>query len=47
MTNPIAIVLGLILLGGIITDVVMSGGSNLLFLAKKFTEFTDWIAFWR
>lgn len=47
MTNSIAIILGALILAGLIADTVMTGGSNLLFLAKKFTEFTNWIAFWR
>lgn len=47
MTNPIAIVLGLIIAASILADLLLSGGVNLLFLAKKFAEFTEWIAFWR
>lgn len=47
MTNSIAIPLGALILIGIVADVFLTGGANLLFLARKFTEFTNWIAFWR
>lgn len=47
MTNPIAIVLGSLVLAAIIADMMLSGGANLLFLAKKGTDFTEWMAFWR
>lgn len=47
MTNTIAIFLGAIIVIALIADLVLSGGNNILFLAKKFTEFTEWIAFWR
>jgi hypothetical protein len=47
MTNPLAIFLGLLVTILIITDIVLTDGLNLLFLARKFTEFTEWMAFWR
>lgn len=47
MTNSIAFVLGLFILAAILGDVVLTGADNLLFLAKKFMEFLEWIAFWR
>ncbi len=47
MTNQIAIVLGLMILAGIGADIVLNDGDGLLFLAKKFWDLSDWIAFWR
>jgi hypothetical protein len=47
MTNPLAIFLGLLVTILIITDIVLTDGLTLLFLARKFTEFTEWMAFWR
>lgn len=47
MTNQISIVLGLLILAGIGADMFLNDGSALLFLAKKFWDLSDWIAFWR
>ncbi|MFC4214165.1 hypothetical protein [Pseudophaeobacter arcticus] len=47
MTNKIAIWLGLLLLSGVIADLFLSGGDNLLFLGRKLFELIDWVAFWR
>ena len=47
MTNQIAIALGLILAGLIGVDAVVFDGSNSLYLAKKFADLIEWIAFWR
>ncbi|WP_390915046.1 hypothetical protein [Pseudosulfitobacter sp. SM2401] len=47
MTNPIAVVLGLILIGMIIGDVIVFDAANLLFLGKKLADLIEWIAFWR
>lgn len=47
MTNSIAIVLGLIIIGGIVADMTMMDGANLLFLGKKFFDLLHWLAFWR
>ena len=47
MTNPIAFVLGLIIVIGICVDIFMFDTANLLFLARKLAEFTEWLAFWR
>ncbi len=47
MTNPLAIILGSLVVLAILADVLLSGGANLLFLAKKGTDFTEWMAFWR
>ncbi len=47
MTNRIAIVLGLLIFGAIILDYLFYGTEHLVFLAKKFTELLEWVAFWR
>ncbi|KUF11846.1 hypothetical protein [Pseudoponticoccus marisrubri] len=47
MTNPIAIVLGLILLGAVAADLVLWDGTNLVFVGKKLFSLIDWLAFWR
>ncbi|MGC1504815.1 MAG: hypothetical protein WA782_11840 [Sulfitobacter sp.] len=47
MTNTIAIVLGGLILGALVVDIMMFGTQHLLFLGKKFFELIEWIAFWR
>ncbi|WP_203564892.1 hypothetical protein [Aliiroseovarius sp. PrR006] len=47
MTNQLAIILGAVILLLVGLDIVVWGGENLLFLAKKFLELTEWVAFWR
>ncbi|MBT2130760.1 hypothetical protein [Aliiroseovarius lamellibrachiae] len=47
MTNPIAIFLGIVIVAFFGLDFTLFDGENSLFLAKKFTEFTEWLAFWR
>lgn len=47
MTNRIAIVLGLIIIGAIVVDYIYYGTEHVVFLAKKLTELIEWLAFWR
>lgn len=47
MTNTLAIWIGALIVGAIFVDVMFFGTDQLLFLARKFTEFTEWMAFWR
>lgn len=47
MTNRLAVILGLLIVGAIIADIVLNDGIALVFLGKKFAEFLEWIAFWR
>jgi hypothetical protein len=47
MTNRIAAVLGLILLGLLLADVLVFGSEHIVFLAKKLLDLIDWMAFWR
>lgn len=46
MTNRIAIVLGLILLGAATLDFFFFGFEHLVFLGKKLIDLIDWMAFW-
>lgn len=47
LTNQIALFLGILILASVGFDIWAFDGANLLFLGKKFLEFTEWIAFWR
>ncbi len=47
MTNTIALILAVLILIGIAVDVTVYGTEHLLFLARKFFELLDWVAFWR
>lgn len=47
MTNQIAIALGVLILLGIGYDMTWNDGVNLLFLARKFADLVEWLAFWR
>ena len=47
VTNQIALILGILILGLVGADWLLADGSSLLFLSKKFLEFTEWVAFWR
>ena len=47
MTNTIAVVLGVLILGALTIDVMFYGTEHLLFLGQKFADFIEWLAFWR
>ena len=47
MTNSIAVFLGLLILGAVALDVMVYGTEHLLFLARKFADLIEWLAFWR
>lgn len=47
MTNRIAFVLGLLIIGAIAVDYSYYGTEHSLFLAKKMSELIEWLAFWR
>ncbi|SPF75803.1 hypothetical protein ALP8811_00797 [Aliiroseovarius pelagivivens] len=47
MTNQLAIILGAMILLLVGLDVFVWDAENLLFLAKKFLDLTEWAAFWR
>lgn len=46
MTNRLAIIIGLLIVGLIVLDTVFDWGI-VLFSLQKFTELTEWLAFWR
>ena len=47
MTNPIAVILGLLLIIALVVDVAFYGTEHLVFLGKKMLELIEWMAFWR
>ncbi|MEM1073187.1 MAG: hypothetical protein AAF665_13115 [Pseudomonadota bacterium] len=47
MTNRIAVVLGAVLTGLIVLDVLVFDATVLIFLGKRFFELIEWMAFWR
>ena len=47
MTNSIALILGMVLAACVAADAFLNDGMVLLFLARKFLELIEWIAFWR
>jgi hypothetical protein len=47
MTNSIAIGLAIVILALLALDWQLAGFDNSLFLARKFNELLEWIAFWR
>ena len=47
MTNRIAVVLAALILVLLILDWRLYDLANSLFLARKFAELVEWVAFWR
>lgn len=47
MTNSVAAVLGLFILGAIALDLYLYGTEHMIYLGKKLTELIEWMAFWR
>ena len=47
MTNRIALILGLMIGLALILDVALVGDRHVIFLAKKFMDLLNWVAFWR
>lgn len=47
MTNPIALVLGSLIIGLVLVDALIFGTEHLVFLGKKFFELIEWLSFWR
>ena len=47
MTNTIAIVLGLMIVGALGVDYLIYGSEHLIFLGKKMFDLIEWMAFWR
>ena len=47
MTDHIALWLAAVLAVLIGADFVLTGGGTLVFLARRFLDLMDWVAFWR
>lgn len=47
MTNPIAVFLALLILGGLGYDLIWMDGQASLLLARKMFDLIEWVAFWR
>ena len=47
LTDRIALWLAAVLILLIGADFLITGGATLLFLARKFLDLMDWVAFWR
>ena len=47
MTDRIALWLAAVTILLVGADFVITGGASLLFLARKFLDLMDWVAFWR
>ncbi|MDF3382760.1 MULTISPECIES: hypothetical protein [Sulfitobacter] len=47
MTNPIAIVLALVIAGAMMIDLYVYGADHMVYLGKKLFELIEWMAFWR
>jgi hypothetical protein len=46
MTNRLALILGLLILGFVSADLVFDWGVT-LYLARRFADLVEWLAFWR
>lgn len=46
MTNQIALVLGLLILGAVGADFLFNAGDASMFLARKFLDLIEWVDFW-
>jgi hypothetical protein len=46
MTNRLALILGLLILGFVGADLLFDWGAT-LFLARRFADLLEWLAFWR
>ena len=47
LSNTVAFVLGLLLVGAIAADAFLFDATNLIFLAEKLVDLIEWLAFWR
>ena len=47
MTNPVALILGLILLAVFAADALFNGAGLLTFTGQQLIRATEWLAFWR
>lgn len=47
MTDRLALLLGVLIAGAVVGDLILNGGQGSLFLARRFAELTEYLAFWR
>ena len=47
MTNTIALYLAILIVAAIGLDLLVNDGIALGFLARKFLDLVEWVAFWR
>jgi len=47
VTDRIALILALTVVGLVVADLALNGGEELLFLMRKFFVFIEFLAFWR
>lgn len=47
MTNSVALVPGLLILGAIVLDLYVYGPAHMIFVGKKLADLIEWMAFWR
>lgn len=47
MTNRIAVILAALILLAILGDQIFNDGQGTFFIARKFYNLIDWVAFWR
>lgn len=47
MTDRVSLVLLALVLAALAADYALADFSNTLFLARKFLDLTEWMAFWR
>jgi hypothetical protein len=46
MTNSLAVILAVLIAGALAVDLAMGWGLS-LFLARRFADLVEWVAFWR
>ncbi|MCO6382517.1 MAG: glyceraldehyde-3-phosphate dehydrogenase [Vannielia sp.] len=47
MTNRLAIILFIIAILALVADATLNESAATLFMLKKFSDLTEWLAFWR
>lgn len=47
VTNQLAIILVVAIVGAVAADAILNGADASLFLARKFSDLLEWVAFWR
>ncbi len=47
MSNKLAVYLFVLIMGAFLWDVIFNDLNTSLFLARKFSDLIEWLAFWR